>query len=75
VAHAGEYLEIDRPLRLVFTFVVPNYSSVATRVAIEIVPLDGGCELTLNHGGVLPEYKERTAQGWSSILAALAAHL
>src|SRR5262249_25147466 len=45
VAHVGEYLEIDRPRRLVFTFAVPKYSSVVTQVTIEIVPLDSGCEL------------------------------
>ena len=38
VEHSGEYLEIDRPKRLVFTFVVPKYSALYTRVAIEIVP-------------------------------------
>jgi uncharacterized protein YndB with AHSA1/START domain len=73
VMHTGEYLEIDRPRRLVFTFVVPKYSSVVTRVTIEVVPLESGCELTLTHDGVLPEYEERAAEGWSSILAALAA--
>jgi uncharacterized protein YndB with AHSA1/START domain len=73
VDHTGEYLEIDRPRRLVFTFVVPKYSSVVTQVTIEIVPLDSGCELTLTHEGVLPEYAERGVEGWTRILAALAA--
>jgi uncharacterized protein YndB with AHSA1/START domain len=75
VVHTGEYLEIDRPRRLVFTFVVPKYSSVVTRVTIEVVPLDSGCELTLTHDGVLPEYGERATQGRSSILANLAANV
>jgi uncharacterized protein YndB with AHSA1/START domain len=74
VIHTGEYLEIDRPRRLVFTFSVPKYSSVVTQVTIEIVPLDsGGCELTLTHEGVLPEHAERGMEGWSGILAGLAA--
>jgi uncharacterized protein YndB with AHSA1/START domain len=72
VEHTGEYLDIDRPHRLVFTFAVPKYSSVSTRVTIEIAPLDSGCELTLSHEGVFPEYEERTAEGWSKILAGLA---
>jgi uncharacterized protein YndB with AHSA1/START domain len=73
VEHTGEYLEIDRPRRLVFTFAVPKYSSVVTRVTIEIVPMDDGCELTLTHEGVPPEYAERNVEGWTRILAALAA--
>ena len=73
VVHTGEYLEIDRPRRLVFTFMVPTYSSAVTRVTIEIVPLDSGCELTLTNEGVLEEYEEGTTEGWSRILAELAA--
>ena len=74
VIHTGEYLEIDRPRRLAFDFAVPKYSSLVTRVTIEIVPLDsGGCELTLTHEGVLPEFAERSVEGWSMILAGLAA--
>jgi uncharacterized protein YndB with AHSA1/START domain len=73
VVHTGEYLEIDRPRRLVFTFGVPTYSPVMTQVTIEIVPLDGGCELTLTNEGVPPEYAERGVEGWSRILAGLAA--
>jgi uncharacterized protein YndB with AHSA1/START domain len=72
VDHTGEYLEIDRPRRLVFTFAVPKYSSVVTRVAIDIVPAGMGCELTLTHEGVLPEYEQRTESGWGKILDGLA---
>jgi uncharacterized protein YndB with AHSA1/START domain len=75
VEHRGEYLEIDRPKRLVFTFGVPKYSPLYGRVAIDIVPTRGGCDLTLVHEGVLLEYKEGTQSGWTRILEALAAHL
>ena len=71
IEHVGEYLEIDRPRKLVFTFAVPKYSAVATRVAIDIVPTGTGCELTLTHEGVLPEWAERSQQGWDSILTGL----
>lgn len=72
VEHVGEYLEIDRPRRLVFTFSVPKYSSVSTRVTIEIQPLGTGCALTLTHENVLPDYGTRTEAGWTMILDRLA---
>ena len=75
VEHTGEYLELDRPQRLVFRFAVPKYSSVYTRVAIDIVPAGTGCELTLVHEGVLPEYGAQTQSGWKTILDALPAGL
>jgi uncharacterized protein YndB with AHSA1/START domain len=73
VEHTGEYVEIDRPRRLVFTFAVPKYSAVVTRVTIEIVPAGSECELTLTHDGVLSEYEEKTKEGWTRILEGLAA--
>jgi uncharacterized protein YndB with AHSA1/START domain len=73
VAHTGTYLEIDRPRRLVFSFAVPKYSAATTRVIVEIVPREAGCELTLTHEGVLPEYRDRTVSGWTNILEQLAA--
>jgi uncharacterized protein YndB with AHSA1/START domain len=72
IEHTGEYLEIDRPRRLVFTFAVPKYSPVATKVIIDIVPQGAGCELTLTHEGVLPEWAKPTESGWTAILATLA---
>ncbi len=71
VEHVGEYLEIDRPRRLVFTFAVPKYSPVVTRVTLEIAPTDTGCELTLTHDGVLPEWASQTEAGWTTILGGL----
>ncbi len=72
IEHLGEYLEIDRPRRLVFTFGVPKYSALFTRVTIDIAPLGSGCELTLTHEGVLPEWLEKSKEGWTMILDGLA---
>ena len=72
VDHTGEYLEIDRPRLLVFTFSVDG--SEADRVIIEIVPLATGCELTLTHE-MSPEwaaYADRAKEGWSTMLDGLA---
>ena len=75
VEHQGEYLEMDRPKRLVFRFLVPKYSPLYSRVVIDIVPAGGGCDLTLVHEGVLSEYEERTQSGWTGILEKLAVEL
>jgi uncharacterized protein YndB with AHSA1/START domain len=75
--HVGEYLEIDRPRRLVFSFSVDDFATDADRVSIDIVPLETGCELTLTHE-MKPEWAEwadRTTAGWSGILEGLAAVL
>jgi uncharacterized protein YndB with AHSA1/START domain len=72
VEHLGEYLEIDRPRRVVFKFVVPKDTKIWTQVTIEIVPQSSGCELTLTHEGVLPEFKERGENGWTMLLGGLA---
>jgi uncharacterized protein YndB with AHSA1/START domain len=71
VEHRGEYVDVDPPRRLVFTFSVPKYSSVVTTVTIDIVPAGTGCELTLVHEGVLPEWASQTEQGWRDLLARL----
>ena len=75
IEHTGEYVEIDRPRRLVFTFAVKKFSAQSTRVSIDIVPQGTGCHLTLTHEDVLPDYADRTQAGWTSILDKLAATL
>jgi uncharacterized protein YndB with AHSA1/START domain len=72
VEHTGTYLAIDRPRRLVFSFVVPKFSTEATTVTVEIVPDGTGCTLTLTHEGVWREYADRTAGGWGMILDGIA---
>jgi uncharacterized protein YndB with AHSA1/START domain len=75
VEHVGNYLEIDRPRRLAFSFTVPKYSTLSTRVTIDLAALPSGCELTLTHEGMLPEFIDRGRQGWGMLLDALAANL
>jgi len=75
VEHTGEYLEIERPRKLVFTFAVPKYSDEYTRVSIEITPEAHGCELVLTHTGVAPEWRERTTGGWGVLLEGLSSAL
>jgi len=75
VEHIGEYLEIERPRRLVFSFRVPKFSNEATLIRIDIAPATFGCELTLMHEGVLPEFAARTEEGWQGILEGLSRSL
>jgi Activator of Hsp90 ATPase homolog 1-like protein len=46
-----------------------------TRVSIDLKPLPTGCQLTLTHEGVLPEWLDRGREGWGKILDGLSAHL
>ena len=73
MGHFGEYVEIDRPRRLVFDFALSAMPENKTRVTIEIRPVGTGCELTLTHEGVPAEYAARTSHGWATILDGLAA--
>jgi uncharacterized protein YndB with AHSA1/START domain len=75
--HIGEYLEIDRPRRLVFTFQTERGSTDVSRVTIEIAPQGAGCELTLTHeiDPKWADYKARTEAGWTTILDGFAAVL
>ena len=75
VEHVGTYVEMDRPRRLVFTFGVPKFSAQMTRVSIDLKPLPTGCELTLTHEDVLPEWLDKTREGWGKIVDGLAANL
>jgi uncharacterized protein YndB with AHSA1/START domain len=77
VLHTGEYLEIDRPRRLAFTFGVPQYSDAFDPVTIDIAREGDGCMVTLTHemNADAAEWTERTREGWGMILAGLAAEI
>jgi len=68
VLHTGEYLELVRPLKMVFTFSVPEYSSEASTVEIHLAHLGEGCELKLINSGVPREWAEKSREGWAGIL-------
>lgn len=72
--HRGEYLEIDRPRRLVFSF-GDDRAFDATTVTVEITPAGDGCDLVLTHTGVGPQWAGQTQAGWTGILEGLAAAL
>ena len=63
----GEYLEIDRPRRLVFTFGMPQFSPAFNRVTVEIEPDGTGSILTLTHEGVPESDKAGLEMGWGDM--------
>ncbi len=67
----GEYLEIDRPRRLVFTFGMPQFSPDFNRVIVEIAPDGDGCLMTLTHEGVPPAHHPATRDGWMEMFVQL----
>lgn len=71
VEHVGKFIELVRPTRVAFEFSVPAFSSLTTKVTVDITPIDGGSRVILTHEGVPPEVAERSAGGWQKMLAGL----
>ena len=77
IDHVGEYLEIERPSKLSFTWSTADALPDVSRVTIEIISFGDGCELTLTHE-MHPDwldYVSRTEAGWARMLDALATTL
>lgn len=66
----GEYEEIDRPNRLVFTFVMPQFSPDEDRIVVEFEADGDGCVMTFTQEGLswppeqADEYKRDSEEGW-----------
>ena len=72
IDHVGTYLIIDRPRHLEFKWGVKGMSD-SSRVIVDIIGKDNGCELTIVHE-LHPdwaEYLERSKEGWAKMLATL----
>jgi uncharacterized protein YndB with AHSA1/START domain len=68
----GEYLEIDRPRRLVFSFGMPQFSPGFNRVIVEIAPEGEGCILTLTQENLPQMAVEGLTHGWNAMFDGLA---
>lgn len=73
INHVGQYLEIERPTRLVFTWGVAPETSDGSRVAISVTSTASGADLTLVHelAPAWADYADRVRGSWGKMLDAL----
>ncbi|MBM7587415.1 uncharacterized protein YndB with AHSA1/START domain [Bacillus pakistanensis] len=82
----GEYLEIDPPTKLVFTFEMPQFSETVDTITVELKELQQGCEMTFTQNIIVPheenwtqsdiekalgEYHEGSEHGWNLMFMGL----
>jgi uncharacterized protein YndB with AHSA1/START domain len=74
IDHAGEYLELDRPRRLVFSWSVVGDPSPPSQVSVEIAPTAAGCEVTVRHemDASWAEFVPQAAAAWGRMIEAMA---
>lgn len=74
--HFGEYLELERPRRIVFGFWT-SFDEERSTVTVQIEEAPGGCEVVLTHemDPQWAEYADQTRHGWTTILEGLARSL
>jgi uncharacterized protein YndB with AHSA1/START domain len=63
----GEYLEIVRPRRLVFSFGMPQFSDAFNRVTVEIARDGQGTLMTLIQEDLPPGTEAALEEGWSAM--------
>jgi uncharacterized protein YndB with AHSA1/START domain len=71
----GEYVEVDPPRRVVFTWgfdgAAPIVAAGSTRVEVTLEPDGDGTLLTLRHHGLEARTRDAHASGWTHYLARL----
>jgi uncharacterized protein YndB with AHSA1/START domain len=73
----GEYLEIDRPRRLVYTWLASWDGEARTVIRIDLTPIASGTRVVVVHDGFAGrrEQCEGHALGWQNVLGWLGAHV
>lgn len=82
----GEYIEIDRPRKIVFTFQMPQFSDTTDTITVELQETQQGCEMNFTQTIVVPheedwtqadiekalkEYHDGTEHGWNLMFMGL----
>jgi len=71
--HWGEYLVIDRPSKLEFTWTSAATDRQPTIVTVEFIEREGGTEIVLTHRRLPPPQFDSHRKGWSDIVQKLGA--
>ena len=76
VVNTGEFRMLDRPSKLVFTWVSSRWNEQETLVTVELQPHKEDCELVLTHERFPLEHSSgQLIEGWSEILEKLGGEL
>ncbi|CAM4237652.1 ATPase [Bacillus manliponensis] len=82
----GEYIEIDFPNKLVFTFKMPQFSESEDTITVEMKEISGGCEMKFSQHIIVPheenwteadiekvlgEYHDGSEHGWNLMFMGL----
>ena len=70
--HTGEYVEIDRARRLVFTWVSPFTGTEPSVVTVELYPHDDGTRVVLTHERLPADVVDGHRDGWGTMIERLA---
>jgi uncharacterized protein YndB with AHSA1/START domain len=73
--HTGEYLVIEPPRRLSFTWISQATDHRPTSVTVELFEREGGTELVLTHRQLPSSQLESHRSGWSDIVRELQENL
>jgi uncharacterized protein YndB with AHSA1/START domain len=74
IVHTGEYLEVDPPRRLVFTWISP-YTDGPSVVTVDLLPHGDETELVLTHSALPAKIVESHRGGWGAMIARLSGQL
>lgn len=70
--HHGVYRVIDRPRRLVFTWISNGTEDRETLVTVDLLPMDQRTEVVVTHEQLPADARESHEKGWTSGLERLA---